>query len=266
VKCTYWNVKDDLLSPTRLLASYDTEVRVDGRVTAPLKDEFRRSRFPTALIPLPNVGGSLLGGKAFEIITSIFTQEFAPLFLAIGSPRDLLLRGQFSNALAALDELDRTNSGYRSRIAREGDLDTAIKEWSDKASPIFAAVIGAERSGDAGALAKANSDQANFLKSSASERMVMYVRKRTALLLCAEAKYLIAMVVHERAERIQAQLERAPTNDLKTAAARTWDNAADNWKVFVSNFPELSESYKSRLEHARQMQRRALQRLAESKR
>lgn len=265
LKCGYWNAADDQLSPTRLLTSYNQEARTDGRAYSPLKQNFRQSRYPTAYIPSPQTGGLLLQGKAFEVINMIFEREFAPVFLASGSPRDKLLRGQLSNALAALDDLDRTNAGHRSRIAREGNLEAALKEWSDKASPIFAAIVSAERSGDSGAIAKANADQDNFLKSPASDRMVMLVRRNTSLLLSAEAKYLIALVVHERAERIQAQLDRAPTNELKAEAARTWENAIDNWRVFLSNFPELSEYYKPRFDHARELQRRAQQNLPAAK-
>jgi hypothetical protein len=265
LKCGYWNAPDDQLSPTRIQTAYNQEARADGRTFSPLKQNFRQSRYPTAYIPSPQTGGLLLEGKAFELIKMVFDREFAPVFLASGSPRDKLLRGQLSNALAALDDLDRTNSGHRSRIAREGNLEAALKDWSDKASPIFAAIISAERSGDAGALVKANADQENFLKSPASERMVMLVRRNTSLLLSAEAKYLIALVVHERAERIQAQLERAPASELKAEAFRTWENAVDNWRVFLSNFPELNEFYKPRFDHARELQRRAQQALALAK-
>jgi hypothetical protein len=266
VKCTYWNPANDMLSPTRVLAAYNQEFRgPDGRSSSPLKIAFRHSRFPSAFIPSPNTGGVLLEGKAFELITATFEREFAPVFLVSGSPRDMLLRGQFSNALASLDDLYRTNASHRDRVARETNLEGALKEWSDRASPIFAAVISAERSGDAGSLAKAAADQDQFLKSPASERMIMLVRRRSAPLLCAEAKYLIALVMHERAERIQARLERAPNADLKNEAVKTWENAIDNWKVFINNFPELAEYYQPRFEHARELQQRAVRGLASAK-
>ncbi len=272
-KCSYWNAPNDPLSPTRVLASYDQEVRSgDGRSSRPLNDEFRRSRFPLAFIPHPRTGGLNLEGKPFELISWAFDREFASVFLTSGSPRDMLLRGQFSNALAALDEIDRTNTNYRNRIAREKDLEKALKEWSDLASPIFAAVIDAERKGDAAALAQANADQDKFLKSPESDRMVMLVRRSTSLLLCAEAKYLIALVVQERAERLQARLDYGSAkddprtkNDLKTEAARAWDNAADNWKVFLNNYPKLTVYYKHRFDHARQLQKRCQQHLADAK-
>lgn len=266
-KCRYWNAPNDILSPTRLLASFDRKVRGnDGSVSSPLKDEFQRGRFPSYFIPSPRTGGMLLIGKPFDTISSVFTQEFAPVFLASGSPRDMMLRGQFSNALAALEDLDRTNTSYRSRIAREANLEEALKDWLEKASPIFAAVIDAERKGDALALAKANAEQQKFLGSSASERMVMLVRRSTSLLHCAEAKYLIALVVHERAERIQAQLDYGKASpSLKTQAARAWDNAADNWKVFLNNHPELVQFHKYRFAHARSLEQRCQQLLADAK-
>ena len=262
VNCRYWNLPDDALSPTRVLAAYDKEVRTDaGAMISPLKQQFWRSRFPMAFIPPPDVGGFVLEGDAFNRIKGIFEHEFTPVFLTSGSPRDLLLRGQFGNALAALDELDRVNASHRVRIARETNLKTALREWSDRASPVFAAIIRAERSGDAVALAKARADEAEFLKSPASERMVSFVLARTSLVLSGEAKYLIALVLHERAERIQSRLERSPTptDSLKAEAARSWDNVADNWRVFINNFPELSHHYKRRFDHARQLQQRAEQ-------
>jgi hypothetical protein len=255
VNCRFWAPERDPYTLVRLLDAFEQEAKLpDDTVVKPRREQFKRLHFREEFIPNLQVRGEELGGRAKGLIQGMFRGEFSTNFLVAGSPRDHLLRGNFSSASAALTELKDRNEALRDRAALEGQFASVVEEWSRQANPIFADIARAEQSGDAGELARAKSAQLEFLlKAPVSEKMALYVRRQTSRLLSAEATYELALLVHEQAEREQARLEMKPDSAAGAEAGRAWRNAADWWQRYLDNYPELRGSFKDRDAHARRL-------------
>ena len=83
------------------------------------------------------------------------------------------------------------------------------------------------------------------------QRMILLVRRSTSLLLCAEAKYLTALVVHERAER--SQLEGS------TKAVSNWQNAGEWWERYLDVSAQARSPFPAREAHGRALLARCKQ-------
>ena len=266
VPCRFWNPANDFLAPGRVLDSYHREERnARGGMYSPLKLRFREAHFPHEFIPRLIVNGEELRGEPLLRIQSIFRSEFESVHIAYGSPRDNLLRGSFDNATASLRNLKERNDALFQQIPPENQLKSAVPEWAQRASEFFAEVRRAEESGDASALAKAHAAERLFLQTPLSEKMALLVRRATTRLLSAESSYYLAMLVHEKAERSQARLERTPGAKNRTESALLWKDASDWWRRYLDNYPDLRSRFKDRDDQARQLRDRCKTFLGEAK-
>lgn len=265
VNCQFWNPGGDMYSPGRVLEGFFEEVRMsDGSTISPRKMLFSRIHFPHEFLPKLRVKGDALQGDPERILALIFQSEFNNLFFTYGSPRDNLLRGNYSTAIASLTELKERNDSLRDRIARETNLESAIEAWADQANVVFANSQRAKNSGDADAQARSRADELNFLKSALTEKISFLVRKDTSRVLSAEASYQLALVIHEKAERAQTLQEHVPSANGKAEAKRMWSNAADLWQQYVDNYPELKNYYRDRNIHSRELLARCKEHLQDA--
>ncbi|MCE9530869.1 MAG: hypothetical protein K8T89_07065 [Planctomycetes bacterium] len=265
VTCRIWNVENDLYSPLRIQDTFHREVKVNGSLFRPVREGFRESHFPKRFVPELTVKGISLGGEPKRRIEGMFRREFASIFLVHESPRDHLLRGNFSNATASLTDLKERNDRYRDRIAREQNLDASVELWAKEASPIFAALLEATESGDSNAISRAREAEERFLKSELSEKMAYLVRRETSRLIGAETAYQLSLVMQERAERADARYEQVATESRRADAERLWLEAIDSWQRYLVNYPELRGEFPDRDAHAQALQDRCKLGLARAK-
>ena len=261
VKCRVWSPENEPFSPLRVLVEFGRETkREDGSLGYRIKDEFVESHLPKKFIPI--IQGLGRASRPQQLIDGIFRSEFADLLLAFGSPRDKLLRGSFSNATAALDDLKKRNDIMRDRVAREAFPPEDAAKWVKESIETYAEIARAEQSGDTAALAKARSAEVAFRKSPLTEKMFFRIRKITSLLLSAEASYLLSITMHERAERAMARFELAPNENARREAEDLWKNASGSWQRYLDNYPELRTDFKDRDEHAAKLHERCREGLA----
>jgi hypothetical protein len=262
----WWNPPNDALDFVRVGSTFQLEER-DGRGNLFKKAnvEFRQSHFPWQFLPLPQgvaVRDALsMPGRPAELIRALFNKEFTSSFMADGSPRDQMLRGNFGTASASLTEQKDRNDTIRDRISQESSPEESRLKWWPEANTAFGELARAEESGDTSALAQANLGVENFLKSPVHQKMESLIQRQTSRLLGAEATYLLALLVHEQAERAQAHLKAQPEARELTEVERSWKIAAEWWQRYLDNYPELRFAFKDRDDQAKRLLARCREQL-----
>jgi hypothetical protein len=176
-----------------------------------------------------------------------------------------MLRGDFGTASASLTEQKDRNDTIRDRISQESNSEESRLKWWPEANTAFAELARAEESGDDSVLAQAKLGVENFLKSPVHQKMESLIQRQTSRLLGAEATYLLALMVHEQAERAQAHLKPQPEASDLAAAERSWKIAAEWWQRYLDNYPELRLAFKDRDDHAKRLLARCREQLDQSK-
>ncbi len=249
--CRVWNPPQDPLSILWIDEAYAREVKGNGNILfSPLQYQFRESHLPRQFMPNLQVNGAPLSGTPVEMIQQMFRAEFASSMLAADTPRDQLLRGNFSSATTALSELKERNDRFRERIVHETFTSKDIDDWARKASEVYGNIARAERVGDGVALAQAKADEAEFLRSPLSEKIALLTRGGTSRLLSAEASYQLALIMHERAELAQARYQREADDKNREDALSWWATASDAWRRYLDNYNDLRKVFHDRDSHA----------------
>jgi hypothetical protein len=250
----FWNPPSDLLSLGRVIAFFHQEMRSDtGRMFSAAKQEFRSSHFPTEFIPRLSINNQPLQGRPFELVQGVFRAQFANVLIVHGSPRDNLIRGNLENASHGARDLKERNDAISERIRMNKGQVAKIGEWAQQANTVFAAVRRAEQAGDEFALMQAKKAEEEFLRSDVSEAVDSLIFRNTSRLLSAEAAYLQALLVHEKAERAQARLENSPAKSNETETLRMWQNAEGHWKRYLESYLDLRPSFNDRDRHAQEL-------------
>lgn len=269
IPCRVWNPTNDSESVIWLREAFFREEKdATGALIQRRKNEFYRSHFPEQAIPKLYVGNRELGGEPKTRLLQMFAMEFEPVLMKHNSARDHLLRGNFSNASNALTDQKDRNERARDRIAQERDLEKAVGPWAEEALNVFSNVQRAQLSGDPAELARANQAQNDFLKTPLSQRVAMLLRKKTSLLLRADASYHLALLMQERAERAALRQLQSPDDKKKEEALSLWRNAVGSWQRYLDNYPELrvpSVAFPDRDAHARELHERCKTQLETNK-
>ena len=263
MQCLLWNPANDPWSLVNIVTTFSMEARNDqaspGNVQ---KAKYMFDHFPWQFLPRLSVDGAPLSGEPQRIVGRLFESEFKQTMFATNSPRDNLVRGNFSSAIAALTEVKDRNQRIRDVVTRTKITTADVEEWSKAANNIFAAVLAAEESGDAAALHKAMAKQSSFVLTPQSEKIALLIRRQTSTLLNAQADYELAMILHERAVRALLRWKLKPDNATRTEAERLLSSAIDGWQRYLDNHPELREEFADRDQHARSLQKQARATLA----
>jgi hypothetical protein len=232
-----WNPPGDPFSAGRVLARYASE-EATTRANVALRDQHR-----LAVAPLEQMPKIDLAGAALYLVAESFRRPFDMLRYAPHTARDLLVRGQLSEATTALAGMKNTVDDARARLDQDKNLRKDFEAWAEEFQGLSARMIRAERENPAG-VAAANRALENFRNNPRNRDIEKaFVLGNAARPLAAEVAFLMAAAVHERAER--ARLEDS------AQAAERWRNAADWWARFLDASAQAKSPFPAREQHAR---------------
>lgn len=167
--------------------------------------------------------------------------------------RDRLIRGRADEATTRFSEvLERAREITQMNIPTEAEF----AQWCAKLDAIEGTLRSAQRAKDAQAATTAQKALDAAWMQGQKERLVLIVFARAAQKMAGEAAFNLALLKHEKAEQLQARLERKDDRpaDVTTEVVRdAWKSAADWWRKYLDQRPsEPAEA------PARQLQARAL--------
>jgi hypothetical protein len=238
-----WNAPDDPLSPVRIVGRFAIEeASPDGGPPKALRERLREDLVPYGLLPnnkvVPNAHG---------LVQGMFKFWYNRFWFGPGSARDLYVRGDLADALAALNEISSEVNTVKSRVDQDRTLRADFAEYFKK---LFELGADQQRArGDPEAFAAATKAFQAFRtqpKNMDIERA--YTLGTAARPLTAEVLYLQASCIHERAER--AQLDGA------AGAAAGWRNAVESWDRYLSEAAVLRPVFPGREAHAKALRAR----------
>lgn len=237
IPCEAWNPKGDDYTATRILARVVNE-EPSSRVKIPLRDLYR-----IRLVPLQHLPRTSLDGAPLEYLLQSFAQPFTALRSAPTSPRDLMLRGQFQDAISTLESTKQVVDNARIRIERDKGLQKDFEKWAEIFRQLFADVNVARASNPAMVPAATKALEEYRAQPTARDIEHAFVIGNASRPLAAEVTFLLAGCVQERAERAQL--------DKSSQAAGHWRNAAEWWNRFLDASVEARSPFPAREVHAR---------------
>lgn len=259
VEISAWNPPDDALTPTRTLAYFlppdqggmQKRERGEGSIyDFYLTDTLRLDQL-TLNVQDISIARSLLTGEYRKQLSSLFL--FGP-----NLPRERLVRGRLDDAIQLLIvEKDRIDAA-KIRVEHDPNVEKDIAAWTRELDRLIAQVRRAQRTNNQEEIERAMREQAEFLRDPKKNRIFeTFIVRATSRIQSAESTYLIALAVHEQAERYQIRFETEKLPELASLARETWTNAREWWNRYLQNYPELVEVQKERNQHARNLLRRA---------
>ena len=237
VACDAWNPSGDEHTATRVLARIVNE-EADARTKFPLRDVYR-----IRMIPLQHMPRTTLDGAPLEHLLQAFAQPFSMLRSAPNSPRDLMLRGQFQEAISALESTKQGVDNARMRIERDKGIQKDFEKWAEVFRRLFAEVNIARSSNPAMVPAAMKALEDFRSQPAARDIERAFIMGNASRPLAAEVTFLLAGCVQERAER--AELDKSPQ------AAGHWTNAVEWWNRFLDASQEARSPFPARELHAR---------------
>src|SRR5262249_45957124 len=122
-------------------------------------------------------------------------------------PRDLLLRGRFEDATVLLVAMRDQLRGQRDRLNKNPDLPRQVLQWREQMIEAQANLLRAERGEVPAEPARRRRLQ---LWMEGEKYWSVVLEGAAAQPLLEEVTYQLALCRHERAERLQARLDRGP--------------------------------------------------------
>jgi hypothetical protein len=184
--------------------------------------------FPPDLYDRPDGPGV---PDALERLRGYAVGEYGSAFYVTPGPREQLQRGQFKEATAGLVASQKRFASSRERIRTDKNREEQIRKWAEQAREAYANLSrarGREKT-EPGAVAQAQHDVEQFWRQS-QQAVQAVVDLAVADPGQAEATYLLALAMHEQAERAQARLDRLTADPKQAAAAeRARGEAAEAW-------------------------------------
>lgn len=239
-----WNPPDDVHSASRILARFAAE-EASGQTKIALRDQHR-----LAMTPLDRLPRTTLGGRALNELTGAFLSQFGALRYAPNTPRDLLIRGQYSDAMSALDDVKKLVDNARTRMDQDPTLQKDFERWSEELQNLTARTLRPEPGDPNGTQAQRALEQ--FRKNPRSiDIEKAFVLGHASRPLAAEVAFLTAECVQEQAERAQA----GGSNRAKDL----WRNAAEWWQRFLDASAQANSPFPAREPHAKELLARCQQ-------
>ena len=246
VKCRFWNPADDPFAATRLLGTYLVARPGDDRSVS-LRDDFILRSRPLDQFPRLELTGLPLG-----LLKQQFARPFDQLRFGKGTPRDLILRGQFKEANAALTEMKGAAEADARRAGSVPDLAKGVQAWCDEANRLAAAMLRAERAKDQSAVDAAKRAFDAFAADHSRTGPVMgLVALAAAAPYAAEVTYLLALSAHESAER--SALRAAAAGDDLGSTRAAWQNARGWWQNYLDAAPRNAALFPDRVAQAKRL-------------
>ncbi len=181
-----------------------------------------------------------------------------PFWLVPHSSRDDILRGRYAEDGAAtklVESLEQVNA-QKGMARSEPNLDRQVQRWGEEALTVLRE-LAANPSPQAlarwnalwaGRPAAADDAGAPTLSSSKLPPWLLAVLAAAADPLGEEATYLLALCMHEKAERSQVRFERGQKNE---SPATAWETAAEWWQQYLDKYPNRPRAAAARLWLAR---------------
>jgi hypothetical protein len=242
--CQCWNPDGDALTATRVLARYASD-EGGTQEKLPMRNEHR-----VRMIPMDRLPRTTLDGEAFGQLAVAFLAQFETLRYAPNTPRDLLLRGQYTEATSVLKDVSETVDNARARMDQDTTFQKDFQAWANEFQRLTARRLRPEPGDPGGTRAAYALEQ--FRNAPRNRDIeVAFVRGAAARPLGAEVKFLTAQCVHERAERLQI--------DGSPQAPAQWKNAAEWWLRFLDASAQAQSPFPAREPHARQLLARCQQ-------
>src|SRR5262249_18607217 len=150
-------------------------------------------------------------------------------------------RAQFNDVVPNLVQKQKAFAAARERVRTDKNREAQIRKWCEEAKQIYTNLAGArarERT-NPGAVADAQQQADAFMRQTmATVGAIIDVTVADAGE--GEATYLIALAMHEQAERAQARYEAAAADPRRKdapgkpreAAAQAWDEAKGWWAQY----------------------------------
>jgi hypothetical protein len=204
----------------------------------------RRQLFTLRIVPWASYPRQFRNPEQFrfdvglgERLHTRFAEPFLVAALGADQPRDLLLRGRYTEAARKLvEEQDEVWPLVQRRRANAQDLDRRVADWAQKALSAYAAQLRAAHNPEG--LAAANQQVAEVWKE--SEPISILLQGAMAGPRSADTVYQLGLCKQEQAERLQARLgllARAGGGAAgKSEAARAqgaWQDALRWWNVYA---------------------------------
>ena len=245
IPCEGWNPPSDSCTPIRVLALYTSEGESD-RTKASLRDLHR-----IRMIPLEHMPRTNLAGAPLEYLIQMFAAPFWALSFTSNSPRDLMLRGQFAQATTTLHDTKQMVENARTRLEQDKDVQKDFDAWSESFRTLFAD-LNRVRASNPAAAATANKALEDFrLQPRNRDIERAFILGNAAKPLSASIAYLMAEIIHERAERTQ--------RDSPAQAIAQWKNAQEWWGRFLDASALANGILPAREAHARELLKRCRQ-------
>ncbi len=172
-------------------------------------------------------------------LRTMFMGPFIRPLVDPNTPRELVLRGQYTRAVRELDREQQYWQSMRQRLQVAGDLTRGIAEWTQKAIPATAAQIRARGTPEE---RQANAAAEELWHWKQGDPMEVLLFGAIAGPRGADAMYQLALCRQEQAQRYQMRADLAaragppPGGDLSNAR-KTWGNAEGYWKEYLDTNP-----------------------------
>jgi hypothetical protein len=232
------------------------------------EDASQRARL--ALIPRNTLPRQLteLGGAPGQHILARFAAPFIFFQLEPGSPRDLVLRGQYKEAMQQLAPLREQFRVQQGLLRSNPQVFTDFERWKEGLYKAYKEAATAQDNFRKGAVPQEAVDQAmaqrQRVEKDGEKILSILVDGTAADPRLNQATYQLALCMQEQAERVQARAEHlgrakppADAQELTAAqgAARSaWMDAAGWWDTYIQSYPGTAYALHGQVLYARARQ------------
>ncbi len=215
-----------------------------------LFDLYIRSLLPPAerVVPADLLRNQAVLADIKERIEERVKAAYHVVFLQPPTPRELVQRGQFQDALRTLVQRQDEFSKSLLRVRNTEEAERKMREWAETATELYRSLGSDPR-------ARQRIDDVWN-----SQGAALVLDRAVGEAGQADAVLLLALCRHEQAERAQSRLDHATgpdTDKLRQAAGLAWDNALHEWSGYREQFAHIHNASKARSEHIRLLAERA---------
>jgi hypothetical protein len=203
-------------------------------------------QFESGLVPWGQLPRKVLAleGEPGARLQSYFGMPFRSLYLEPGGPRDALLRGRAADAARDLVEMRREMDRQKQLLAVAENIDQELDQWIPRVIEAHAEVVRAQAAANrdksqqpAVEVARAREEQ---VYKEGLKTLVRLLDGTSSAARSGEVLYLLALCMHEQAERLEGRLDKArragrePAPSDVEAARDAWKEAAARWEMCVN--------------------------------
>jgi hypothetical protein len=170
--------------------------------------------------------------------------------------RDRIQRGQFNDVVTQLVGLERTLADIREGLRNNAELNKALAQWYSDANEKYEKLRLSVLDNDVGQKAMAEQTVAALWGKNAA--VFAAVQGAVAEVASHEVAYLLALCLHEQAERSQMRYRKAGSNEAAAkSAAEDWATAHERWAAFIEGSAKSDANHPGRSEQAAKLAARA---------